>query len=58
MKPSAWRIFRNGRWNYADKPSNRQEERAAWQPLYTDIAVKEELELTKQAKCDLCKNKQ
>lgn len=42
MKPVVWRIFRGGRWNYADKPSNRQEDRAAWQPLYTASEIKRE----------------
>jgi hypothetical protein len=41
MKPAAYRIFRNNRWNYGDAPSIRKEERAAWQPLYSDIDVQE-----------------
>ena len=38
MKPAVWRIFRNGRWSYSDKPSSRSEDRAAWQPLYAEQA--------------------
>lgn len=34
VKPVAWRIFRGGRWSYADLPSKSQEDRAAWQPLH------------------------
>lgn len=44
MKPAAWRIFRNNRWNYSDAKNNRADERIAWQPLYTDIDMKAEFE--------------
>ena len=41
MKPAAYRIFRNNRWNYSDAPSIRIVDRAAWQPLYSDMQLKE-----------------
>jgi len=41
MKPAVWRIFRNNRWTYSDRPSSRADERAAWQPLYTEMQLKE-----------------
>jgi hypothetical protein len=41
MKPAAYRIFRNNRWTYNDAPNIRKEERAAWQPLYSDMDVQE-----------------
>lgn len=37
MKPAVWRIFQGGRWNYADQPSTRHQDRPAWQPLYASL---------------------
>lgn len=41
MKAAAYRIFRNSRWSYSDQPSTRNDERAAWQPLYSAMELHE-----------------
>lgn len=55
VKPVVWRIFRNNRWNYSDKPDSGFENKAAWQPLYT--ARQDWVGLTDAEIADLWKDK-